>query len=80
LDIAGQIILELGDPLGAEAILKRAIELDPTEAGPSLHLGLLYLQTGDRPAAYFHLVQARDFDPDGPYGWQAKRLLEQYFP
>ena len=80
LDIAGQIILETGDLLGAEALLKKALELGPAQAAPALHLGLLYLQTGDRPAAFSQLNQAKLFDPDGPYGWQAKRLLEQYFP
>ena len=80
VDIAGQIILETGDLPGAEALLNKAIELDPTQAAPFLHLGLLYLQTGNRPAAYSHLIQARDFDPDGTSGWQAGRLLEQYFP
>jgi tetratricopeptide (TPR) repeat protein len=80
LDIAGQIILETGDPVGAEALLKKALELGPAQAAPALHLGLLYLQTGDRPAAFSRLNQAMLFDPDGPYGWQAKRLLEQFFP
>jgi Flp pilus assembly protein TadD len=79
-DIAGQILLETGDPVGAEILLKKAIELAPTQAAPSLHLGLLYLQSGDRTAAYFYLDQAKVFDSDGPYGWQAKHLLEQYFP
>ena len=79
-DIAGQILLEIDDMVGAEVLLKKAVELDPTQAAPSLHLGLLYLQTGNRAAAYSYLNQAKVFDPDGPYGWQAKRLLEQYFP
>ena len=79
-DIAGQILLENGDMIGAEVLLKKAFELDPTQAASSLHLGLLYLQTGDRTAAYSYINQARIFDPDGPYGWQAKRLLEQFFP
>jgi tetratricopeptide (TPR) repeat protein len=79
-DTAGQILLETGNPVGAEILLKKAIELAPTQAAPSLHLGLLYLQSGDRTAAYFYLDQAKVFDSDGPYGWQAKHLLEQYFP
>ncbi len=58
----------------------KALELDPTQAAPALHLGILYLQTGNHAAAYSYLNQAKTFDPDGPYGWQAKRLLEQYFP
>jgi tetratricopeptide (TPR) repeat protein len=80
LDIAGQILMEMEDFLGAEAVLNKAIELDPTQAAPALHLGVLYLQMGDRPASYSYLLKAKRFDPDGPYGWQAGRLLEQYFP
>lgn len=79
-DIAGQILMENADTIGAEALLKQAIELDPTQAAPALHLAILYLQTGNRSPAYSYLNQAKVFDPDGPYGWQAKRLLEQYFP
>jgi tetratricopeptide (TPR) repeat protein len=79
-DIAGQILLETNDLVGAEALLKKAVVLDPTQAAPFLHLGLLYMQTGDRAAALSYLNQAKAMDPDGPIGWQAKRLLEQYFP
>jgi tetratricopeptide (TPR) repeat protein len=79
-DIAGQILLETGNPVGAEILLKKAIELAPTQAAPSLHLGLLYLQSGDRTTAYFYLNQAKVFDSADSYGWQAKHLLEQYFP
>jgi tetratricopeptide (TPR) repeat protein len=79
-DIAGQILLETNDPVGAKAMLKKAVELDPSQAAPYLHLGLLYMQTGDRSAALSYLNQAKAIDPDGPIGWQAKRLLEQYFP
>jgi hypothetical protein len=38
------------------------------------------LQTGNRSAALSNLNQAKAFDTDGPIGWQASRLLEQYFP
>jgi tetratricopeptide (TPR) repeat protein len=80
LDIAGQIILETGDPVGAEVLLMKAIELDPMQAAPALHLGLVYLQMNNRQAAYLYLIQANGLDPAGADGWQAKRLLEQYFP
>jgi tetratricopeptide (TPR) repeat protein len=79
-DLAGQILLETGDAAGAEVVLKKAIELEPIQAAPALHLGLLYLQTGDGAQAYSYLNQALAFDPDGPYGRQAARLLGQYFP
>lgn len=80
LDIAGQIILETGDSLGAEVLLKKSIQLSPGQAAPILHLGLLYLQSTDSSRAYPYLILARDLDPNGPYGWQANRLLQQYFP
>ncbi len=79
-DIAGQILLETGDPVGAEVLLKKAITLTPNQAAPFLHLGLLYMETNDRAAALSNLDQAKALDPDGPNGWQASRLLEQYFP
>jgi tetratricopeptide (TPR) repeat protein len=79
-DIAGQVLLETGDLVGAEALLKKAVELDPTQAAPALHLGLVYVQNGNRAGAYSYLNLAKAFDPDGPYGWQANRLLEQFFP
>jgi len=79
-DIAGQILMETDDMIGAEVLLRKANELDPTQAAPFLHLGLLYMQTGDPTAALSNLNQAKAFDPDGPVGWQASRLLEQYFP
>jgi tetratricopeptide (TPR) repeat protein len=79
-DIAGQILLETDDTVGAEALLKKAIELDPSQPAPFLHLGLLYMQTGDRATALAFLHQAKASDPNGSIGWQANRLLEQYFP
>ncbi len=79
-DIAGHILMEIGDPVGAETLLKKALKLAPTQAAPSLHLGLLYLQSGNDTAAYFYLDQAKILDSGGPYGRQAKNLLEQYFP
>ena len=79
-DIAGQILLDTNDPVGAEALLKKAVQLDPSQAAPYLHLGLLYMETGDRAAAFSNLNQTKILDPDGPNGWQDSRLLAQYFP
>lgn len=79
-DLAGQAEFLLGSYSAAEIYLKKAVEMAPTQAAPALHLGLLYMQTGDRTSAYSYLNLARTFDPDGTYGWQAGRLLEEYFP
>ncbi|MFA5874643.1 MAG: tetratricopeptide repeat protein [Anaerolineales bacterium] len=79
-DLAGQAEFLLEDYTAAETYLKKAVQMSPSQAAPALHLGLVYMQTGDRTSAYSYLNLARTFDPDGPYGWQAGRLLEQYFP
>ena len=79
-DLAGQVGFLLEDYASAEDYLKKAVQMDPTQAAPALHLGLVYLQTGDRNSAYSYLALARTLDPDGPFGWQAGRVLEQYFP
>ncbi len=79
-DLAGQAEFLLEDYTAAEIYLKKAVQMGPSQAAPVLHLGLVYMQTGDRTSAYSYLNLARTFDPNGPYGWQAGRLLEQYFP
>lgn len=79
-DIAGQIQLETGNPVDAEIMLKKAVDLGPTQAAPLLHLGLLFLQTGDRAASYTYLNLAKDLDSEGPFDQSARLLLEQYFP
>jgi len=79
-DLEGQILLETDDPDAAETALKKAVALAPAQAAPYLHLGILYMQTGDRAAALADLDVAKALDPGGPAGWQANRLLEQYFP
>jgi len=79
-DLAGQAAFMLEDYSTAEDFLKKAIHLAPTQAAPALHLGLVYLQRGLLPSAYSYLNLAKTYDPDGNYGWQAGRLLEQFFP
>ncbi|MFH2101826.1 MAG: tetratricopeptide repeat protein [Chloroflexota bacterium] len=79
-DIAGQIWLDSGNLTQALDEFQRAIELDPSQAAPYLHLGVLYLQTGDRQKAFDHLVNTHRLEPHGPLGVQAQRLLDQYFP
>lgn len=79
-DLAGEAEFSLGNDSAAAVYLKKAVEKGPTEAAPALHLGLVDLQTGDRTSAYTYLNLAKTFDPDGIIGWQARRLLEQYFP
>ena len=79
-DLAGQVMTALEIYPQAETYLKRALELDATQPAPSLHLALVYLQKNDPSSAFPFLDQTKALDPDGPYGRQAGRLLEQYFP
>ena len=79
-DIIGQVTMETNDLIGAESYLRKAVELGPTQAAPYLHLGLLYLQTRKPGLAYSNFLQVQALDPEGPFGWQASRLLKQYFP
>jgi tetratricopeptide (TPR) repeat protein len=79
-DLAGQAEFILEQYSAAAIYFKKAIRMDPYQAGPALHLGLVYLQSGDRNSAWFNFNLAKSIDPKGPIGWQAGRLLEQYFP
>ena len=79
-DLAGQAALLLYDYSAAEDYLNKAVRLAPTEAAPVLHLGLAYLQSGVLSSASSYLNLAKVLDPNGPYGQQATRILEQYFP
>ncbi len=79
-DVMGQIVQAAGDPLSAEKYYLRALELAPDQAALHFHLGVLYLQMGRAQPAYDNLVKTQKLDPDGPYGWQAGRLLERHFP
>jgi tetratricopeptide (TPR) repeat protein len=79
-DLAGQAEFLLEQYNAAETYFNKAVELNPTQSDPALHLGLVLLQTGNFTSAYSYLNQAWTLDQNGPVGWQAKRLLEQNFP
>jgi Flp pilus assembly protein TadD len=79
-DLAGQAEFSLENYPAAIIYLKKAVQMSPTQAAPALHLALVYLQTGERDQAYSYLSLAKTFDPNGVVGWQAGRLLDQYFP
>jgi tetratricopeptide (TPR) repeat protein len=55
--------------------LKQALQQDPKNTLAHLHMGMLYLQQGDRAAAYSHFVNARDLGST-----DADTILKQYFP
>jgi cytochrome c-type biogenesis protein CcmH/NrfG len=59
----------------SELMLERALALDPQNASAHLHLGMLFLETGDRARAFSHFVNSRDLG-----NTDAQALLDQYFP
>jgi tetratricopeptide (TPR) repeat protein len=75
LDVLGWLLLMDSRYAEAERILTHALELDSQNASAHLHLGMLYLQTNNRAAAYDHFVQARDLG-----NTDAEMILKQYFP
>ena len=75
LDVLGWLLTLDARYEEAGRMLSRALELDPKNASAHLHLGMLYMQTGDRASAYDHLVQARDLGNS-----DAGMILNQYFP
>jgi Flp pilus assembly protein TadD len=79
-DLAGTAEFLLEDYPAAEVHLKKASSLAPTEASPAFHLGLVYMQTGDRAQALSFLTLAQTLAPESAFGLQAGRLLERYFP
>ena len=79
-DVMGQVFLATGDLNTARIFFNRSIDISPEQPDSYLHLGYLDLLQDQRDDAYNNLVNARRLDPDGSVGWQAQRLLDQYFP
>jgi tetratricopeptide (TPR) repeat protein len=80
LDLIGQAYMILQDPLLAERFFLRALSQDPTYAPAALHMGILYLGTGQMRSARARLEQVVDMSPDSSSAQQAALLLETYFP
>jgi tetratricopeptide (TPR) repeat protein len=80
MDTLGRALAASGESDSAEALFLKAITTAPQDAAPVFHLGLLYLQTNRGAEAKARFQEAVQLDPDGPYGTQAKKALERYFP
>jgi tetratricopeptide (TPR) repeat protein len=79
LDLAGQVFYLLNNP-AAQIYLEKALAQDANYAPAHLHLGLFYLQQGNRIQARDELLLAKSLAESSPTGDQAQRLLETYFP
>ena len=75
LDVLGWLLILDARYEEASRMLARALELDPGHAAAHFHLGMLYLQTGERLLAHDYLILARDRGSN-----EAGMILQQYFP
>jgi tetratricopeptide (TPR) repeat protein len=76
----GRVYFALGDLDVARELWEDVLKSIPETPAAHLYLGVLFLQQGNSKSAYENLVQAVNLDPGGPYGSQAGRMLDQYFP
>lgn len=75
LDTLGWLLYLAGRYPESEQALLDALKIDPLNASVRFHLGLTYLQIGDRPRAFESLIHARDLgNPD------ADAVLRQRLP
>jgi len=82
MDMLGRAELGTGQWDAAEVMFKKALVAGTPNTAfiQHLHLGLLYLQMGREAQAKDEFQQTVKLDPQGPYGKQAKTLLDRYFP
>jgi lipoprotein NlpI len=76
----GRVYFATGDLETAEKLWLEVLNSHPDFPAVHLYLGVLYLQKGNFDSAHDHLTKAKELDPGSPYGSQAGRMLEQYFP
>lgn len=76
----GRVYFALGDLDAAQETWENVLQTSPETPAVYLYLGVLFLQQGNSESAYEHFVQAVNYDPGGPYGAQAGRMLDQYYP
>jgi tetratricopeptide (TPR) repeat protein len=74
LDVLGWLLTLDERYIEAERMLTTALEADPQHASAHLHLGMLYMETGERTRAYDHLLRSRDLG-----NAEAEMILNQYF-
>lgn len=76
LDLMGWVMLYVQDLPSAERFLQQAIQHDAAFAAAHLHLGQVYLQTGQFAQARTHLLNAVSLDDTGQEARIAQRLLD----
>jgi tetratricopeptide (TPR) repeat protein len=80
LDLMGQALILLDDPLNAERFIQRALQADPGYSPAHLHLAQVYLLRGANTAARQELSRAIELAPDSAEAAFARRLMESNCP
>lgn len=70
----------LGNRMQARVYFLKAIDLSPLEPAAHYYLAEAYLESDLKYLAYDKLLDTINLDPEGIFGWQAQRILDQYFP
>lgn len=80
LDIMGVLLFSQNDLASAERFLQQSLQQDAANADAQLHLGQVYLASGNLEAARPHLDEALRLSPETAVGRLAERLIRQYYP
>ncbi len=80
LDIMGALLFSQNDLASAERFLQQSLQQDAANADAQLHLGQVYLATGDLAAARPYLDEAARLTPETAVGKLAERLVQKYYP
>ena len=80
LDSLAQVLIKLGDLSSAERFLNQALQINPDYAPAYLHLAAIYLLRDEMENSRSALDQVLSLSPESAAGFQAQRLIEDYFP
>lgn len=80
LDILGALFLTQNDLASAERFLQQSLQQDAANSEAHLHLGQVYLASGNLEAARPYLDEALRLSPESAVGKLAERLIRQYYP
>lgn len=79
LDVMGEVLFILGDSLNAERFYQRALSQNPNYDLAHLHLGWLYLVSGDKELAEYHYNRVLELTTNTKTMAQAQQALDEYF-
>ncbi|TLN15985.1 tetratricopeptide repeat protein, partial [bacterium] len=80
LDIMGALLFSQNDLVSAERFLQQSLQQDAANPDAQLHLGQVYLASGDLAAARPFLEEAARLTPETAVGRLAERLIQKYYP